>query len=129
MGRGVRSGRGRPKGSKNKRPYPLTHEQVVERNKTAVAAAHAAIQARGYIGTGTTYLAIHKAALKWMPLTKCDKEDETCSGRLEHAFRHDADPDLVRLDPDGRPFYVGPIEEGYIGLCASHHRRYDRRDQ
>lgn len=74
------------------------------------------------------YSAAHLRADKVLP-QECATADETCCGRLEIAFRHDAPAEFVRVSTGNRPgrlYYVGPNPaDGYMRLCCSHHKRMD----
>lgn len=92
----------------------------------------AKIAAAAYRGTKIGYHAAHKRADKVLP-RECAMADDTCKGRPELAFRHDAPAEFVRpytgrLEQyQGRLYYVGPDSaDGYMRLCSSHHQRYDQ---
>jgi hypothetical protein len=54
----------------------------------------------------------------------CELADETCQGRIEMALRVDVPPQLLRLSPEGAPYYAGfNTEDAYRPLCRSHHGR------
>ncbi|HXJ67649.1 MAG TPA: NUMOD3 domain-containing DNA-binding protein [Verrucomicrobiae bacterium] len=76
-------------------------------------------------GEDIRYSAAHYRADLALP-RECATADETCKGRFELAFRHDAHTAMVRTDDRRGPYYVGDPREGYVRLCLSHHRRYDR---
>lgn len=77
-------------------------------------------------GTEIAYDTAHWRATRELPLV-CEMADETCKGRLDVAFRHDAPADLVKVDARfGRPYYTGNWRDGYRRLCRSHHVRYDK---
>lgn len=122
--------RGRPKGSKNKQPYPIT-DAVLAARRAAAPKATASRRAMGYQGSYPTYLAVHKACEVWLDRKECVTSDGTCNGRLEFALRPDADEALIKVETKegehfGMRFFAGPLEEGYMVLCASHHVRMDR---
>ncbi len=75
-------------------------------------------------GKDIRYSAAHYRANLGLPM-ECAHADETCKGMLEVAFRHTAPPELVRDDDPRGLYYVGAVEDGYMRLCRSHHRRYD----
>ena len=72
------------------------------------------------------YSAAHWRATRELPRI-CETTDDTCRGRLDVAFRHDAPSDLVKIDANfGIPYYAGHWRDGYLRLCRSHHVRYDK---
>ncbi|HXJ26380.1 MAG TPA: NUMOD3 domain-containing DNA-binding protein [Streptosporangiaceae bacterium] len=77
-------------------------------------------------GEGIHYSGAHYRAGLVLPM-ECAHADGSCLGVLDIAFRHaDAPAALVRDDdPRGR-YYAGDPLDGYMRLCRSHHRRYDR---
>jgi len=77
-------------------------------------------------GEQIRYSGAHYRADLALPM-ECAHADKSCKGMLEACFRHDANPVSVRNDDPRGPYYVGTPEGGYIRLCRSHHRRYDRR--
>lgn len=79
-----------------------------------------------WVGADASYTAVHTRAR--LALTgECAHADSTCKGMLEAALRHGLPDALVRVSRRGHRYYVGEtIEDGYLRLCRSHHRRYDR---
>jgi hypothetical protein len=80
----------------------------------------------GYIDVWSTYNSTHKRHRRTLaPLTSCSMPDDTCSGRLEVALRHDAPIErLLGTTDDRRRFFSLDVAD-YLVLCANHHRRYD----
>lgn len=76
-------------------------------------------------GEDVRYSGVHYRANLDNPLI-CALADGTCKGLLEMALRHDAQPALMRHDDRRGLYYVGDPQDGYLCLCRSHHRRYDR---
>lgn len=72
-----------------------------------------------------TYTAVHRRLKSVLPQL-CAVADDTCKGRVESAFRHDAAPSKHRrYDTAMRRWYSVRVED-YVPLCRSHHIRYDR---
>jgi len=76
-------------------------------------------------GEDVSYSGVHYRAALVLP-TSCAYADDSCKGRLEIALRHDASAELIRDDDQRGWYYVGDPLDGYMRLCCSHHRRYDR---
>lgn len=90
------------------------------------AAAQRAEASPVWVGPAASYNTIHNRARAALP-KECAHADDTCAGILEVAFRRDLPPEHVRTSPRGHDYYVGPrVEDGYLRLCRSHHRRYDQ---
>lgn len=96
-----------------------------------VRAKKKAIAQRGnaspvWVGQEASYNAIHNRARKSLP-NECQHGDATCRGLLEVALRRDAPAEDLRTSSRGHLYFVGEnIEDGYLRLCRSHHRRYDQ---
>lgn len=71
------------------------------------------------------YHGAHKRAKGVLPM-QC-QECGTVAGILEAALRKDAPTDSLRTDPHGKRFSIAlPPTLGYVRLCRSCHRAYDK---
>jgi hypothetical protein len=69
------------------------------------------------------YQSSHREAGRALAGQPCAFEDETCKGRFEIAYRHDARQALVEARK-GMKYSRDPAD--YFRLCQSHHVRYDK---
>ena len=90
-------------------------------SKEHVANVSAALHQGENIG----YAAAHSRADKVLPRV-CAFADETCSKKLDAAFRHDTPAEFVKRDKLG---VYSAHPEHYMRLCGSHHQRYDHANK
>lgn len=77
-------------------------------------------------GEDIGYSGVHYRLEAALP-KRCEEADDSCKGILEACLRHNAPIEFICDDDERGRYFVGEPTDGYVRLCRSHHRRYDRR--